>query len=582
MRGFTGLVVAAALFASGAQAPLAGQVVRGEVVEVGVGTPIVAVFVTLIEEGGERRVSVLTGADGRFVLRAPGPGRYTLLVERIGYVADHSPVFELTPEQLLARRIEIAVQAIDLEALEVEIEAGACSLPIDLARETYRLWDEARRALELAVWTSESGDPPFQSVVFQRSRDVVTLGILAEQPHERRLVSGTGRTPFTSASLEVLRTHGFIQREGGGTYTYFGLDAATLLSDFFLESHCFRAVAGNDGDGTRIGLGFQPIPGIALPDVKGVLWLDRETLELRTLEFEYTRHLHAFDLPEERFGGQVSFRMLSNGAWIVNRWSLRMPDLASIREGEEELSFFTPRRPASTPRERLEEASRRGIVVREEGGNVHFMAAPSGDEDAGGARLEGTVTTAERGAPLSGATVFLTGGQHVTTTGSDGRFSLADLPEGTHQVAFFHPYTDRLGLALAPVEVELSGGVTSTIALAVPSVVACLPSDDPDAPPTGGLSGFVLDRESGEPRPGATVEISWSDRRDTSFWEAVRGLNSQENHTEEVVADSNGRYFACGVPMGALARARVDGNEASDVEIEVDIPAAIRLDLFGR
>src|SRR5258705_7676332 len=75
--------------------PLASQVVTGAVVDSAMTTPVGEGFVVLLGEGGREVARTLTGADGRFSLRAPRPGRYRLRSERIGYVAFVAPPFDL-------------------------------------------------------------------------------------------------------------------------------------------------------------------------------------------------------------------------------------------------------------------------------------------------------------------------------------------------------------------------------------------------------------------------------------------------------------------------------------------------------
>ena len=59
------------------------------------------------------------------------------------------------------------------------------------------------------------------------------------------------------------------------------------------------------------------------PDVRCVLWLDRATGELRTLEITYTGL--GFRGPVERLGGELEVRRIPSGAWIVSRWVVRGP-----------------------------------------------------------------------------------------------------------------------------------------------------------------------------------------------------------------------------------------------------------------
>jgi hypothetical protein len=61
-----------------------------------------------------------------------------------------------------------------------------------------------------------------------------------------------------------------------------------LLSDTFLADHCFKIEPARWSTRATLGLAFQPVPERKKPDIKGVLWMDGKTAELRTLEFNYT------------------------------------------------------------------------------------------------------------------------------------------------------------------------------------------------------------------------------------------------------------------------------------------------------
>src|SRR3712207_8591443 len=55
------------------------------------------------------------------------------------------------------------------------------------------------------------------------------------------------------------------------------------------RSHCFRL----ERDPARphvAGLAFEPVKGRKQPDVRGVLWVDRDTRELLSLDYTYTSY----------------------------------------------------------------------------------------------------------------------------------------------------------------------------------------------------------------------------------------------------------------------------------------------------
>ena len=135
-------------------------------------------------------------------------------------------------------------------------------------------------------------------------------------------MEGATSNPVRSLPARELVDQGFIRPAEEGRYDYFAPDAAALLSDAFLDTHCFRLHTA-PGSPDLIGLSFEPVRSQRPPDVAGTLWLDRETAKPRVLEFGYD-----WAPWEEARGvarGGVEFRELPSGAWIIPRWWIRMP-----------------------------------------------------------------------------------------------------------------------------------------------------------------------------------------------------------------------------------------------------------------
>ena len=72
-----------------------------------------------------------------------------------------------------------------------------------------------------------------------------------------------------------------------------------------------------------VGLEFVPLDGREEPDVRGVLWLDRATAELRYVEYTYTGL--GFRGPVDWLGGRIDFRRVPSGTWIIPFWTVRAP-----------------------------------------------------------------------------------------------------------------------------------------------------------------------------------------------------------------------------------------------------------------
>jgi hypothetical protein len=250
-----------------------------------------------------------------------------------------------------------------LEAIVVR--GGArCEVRPQEGRDAAVVWAEARKALQAAAASREAYR--FGARTYVRRLD----------PHSRAVLADTSRTLqrtsgplWVSVPVERLAEKGFMELEGD-TAVFYAPDAAALLSDAFVDHHCVRVQAGEAG---LIGLAFEPVPGRRVPDIRGTMWLDRATAELRRMEYQYTGLRGR--RPSDEAGGTLDFRKLPDGAWIVSRWRIRVPLLApDLPRAPSGLPGETPRSLTS-----LAEADRwRTMGLREEGGEITSIATRAG------------------------------------------------------------------------------------------------------------------------------------------------------------------------------------------------------------
>lgn len=515
-----------ALLGSLGASPLAAQIVRGTLSEAGSGRPLGGALVVLLGPGGRQLTGTLSDDTGSFRIRAPAPGRYQLRAERIGYRSTLSPVLELAAGQTLEHRLTAPYEAIRLAGIDVRGEKRCIIRPRE-GLQVHALWEEARKALNATALTQAQRLFPVRVVQYERELHPQTLRVLREQ---RTTTSGYAERPFFSRPAEDLAREGYVRQAADGVW-YFAPDAEVLLSDVFLDDHCLRIQSARSDQPELIGLAFEPVRRRDLPDIQGVFWLDERTAELRYLEFGYTGL--PVRLRPELQGGRVEFKRMPSGAWIVQRWWIRMPGLATVATARQQ----------GLPGDRAGAGSGSQVrTVKEQGGEVTVLLAVDAPSAGSSASVRGVVYDSTRAAPLPGALVFLSGTQHAVTAGSDGHFHFEDLPEGSYTISFLHPRLDSLGFVPIPRAVDPRPGESVELELAIPSLAAILTAACPQAAPhagTGMITGRVHDAQSGTGIRGAEVVLSWSPRG---------GGTSRTELT--VTTDADGRYRACGVPAG--------------------------------
>lgn len=108
-------LVSVAAFAATA-VPAWGQAVLGRTVAAATDAPVGGVFVTLTDATGRQAAGFLSRENGRFLIQAPGPGRYLLRAELIGYGSVERAV-ELTADETVHETVRLPLEAIPLEGI---------------------------------------------------------------------------------------------------------------------------------------------------------------------------------------------------------------------------------------------------------------------------------------------------------------------------------------------------------------------------------------------------------------------------------------------------------------------------------
>lgn len=137
-------------------AEAAAQVIRGVVVDSASQQPLPAVLVSLADSDNRNLQRFLTDEDGEFSFLALRPGRYSVRVERLGMRTEMVDGVDVAAGQAVSLRITLAHLPITLRGIEASGDRR-CELPRDLGLETLRVWEEARKVLATADFTSSAG-----------------------------------------------------------------------------------------------------------------------------------------------------------------------------------------------------------------------------------------------------------------------------------------------------------------------------------------------------------------------------------------------------------------------------------------
>ncbi|MBM4189017.1 MAG: hypothetical protein FJ206_17090 [Gemmatimonadetes bacterium] len=393
--------------------PATAQLVRVRATEEETRRPVVGAIVRLVDSAGRSVAQGLTTESGRVQLTAGRPGRFRIRADRIGHAGLWSDPFDLA--DTLTIELVMPLERVVLPEIAVR-GSSSCVVRADGAQ-TAALWEEIRKALAAGQITASSQSVELSVRRYRKFR--ATSGQLKADSTLRQ--HRTRASPFVSPPPEALAAEGYIRELAGGSFQFHAPDLPTLLSAGFLETHCFELAKPSGDAPGLVGLGFRPTREVKRPDIRGTLWVDRASSELRFLEFVFERVPDAVDVPG--IGGRIDFNRLANGAWIVADWYIRTPDRVMVERQQ---------RSRLTRRDSLAGYIDEGGTARPVGDPTLALGEPAARVQAGPAvagDLRGRVVGPDR-VPVPGAEVAVAETDTVLTTNAQGRFEIRDLPAG--------------------------------------------------------------------------------------------------------------------------------------------------------
>lgn len=542
----------------------AAQSVEGHVTDRASGLPVPGMLVALVDPTGLAIISAITDSTGHYRLVAPAAGTYRLRAAAIGFLSELSPELRLASGEATHFPFVFGAEPRRLPVVRV-VEKQRCVLAPEAGAVVAVLWEEVSKALTATRITSDDARYRFSLRQYVRELDLETRAVRRSRSWEQ---IGLEHEPYGSLPADSLALHGYVRTTPEGTW-YYAPDARTLLSEAFARTHCLIPAAPESGTRGLVGLGFEPVARRNVPDVRGVLWLDARTSELQHMEFTYTGLPKS--LRDHPFGGRVDFERLPSGAWIVERWNIRMPKLERATRYQPSAILELGSAPRLTP---VSEEVVAAIVER--GGEV-LARVPATDvlEVSAYASLEGSAYDSTTGAPLAAAEIWLEHPEQAlpvgrTRTDDAGLFTLERIPAGQYVLSVTHPRLDTLGASLAPVSLSLAGGDALTVTFSTPSAASVARAFCPDARagrPTL-VRGTVRRDSGGSPVPGATVTARWANDEVTP--------DTDGSPTAELasIADEGGHYSLCGVPTDRLIQLRASDARGTGEAVAISLDSA--------
>lgn len=308
---------------------LGAQSVRSRLLDGTTHQPVSGALAELRNSRGEAVAQTFSSPSGGFLLIAPAGTSYQLHVAAIGYARHATISVTIGAEPLVLPDVVLTPVAVSLPELRAMAGKRACGKS-ELNPETFGgLLESARTSLQVMDATLRSAQLGFET---QTIHSLTLRKAFNDSSVSADTVAGVlHEWPVRSLSIDSLQRLGFERpktpAEGSGRH-YYGPDMEVLVSDWFLDSHCFT-LDRNRSTGDSVVIKFDPAGHPAHTDVSGTLVLDRTTLTMRRMTYAL-RNLPD-GLPDRSAGGEMRFAEKGTGLWVPVEWAIWAPVTKMVR-----------------------------------------------------------------------------------------------------------------------------------------------------------------------------------------------------------------------------------------------------------
>lgn len=526
-------------------AALCAQTIRGTVVDP-TDRAVSGVVVLMLDSASHVVARGLTNPRGDFTVASPRAGTYTLRTMRIGFRPTVSPPIKLFFGGESTQRIRLDGIEVQLDTIRV-VDKSSCKIDRDVsAAATFAAFDQARTALLAAQLTIAGRPINATTLAYTRTLDENNRRVLNQASS---LVTARVAQPWRAIGPDSVHRAGFVIFERDNSVTYHAPSIDVLISSGFIEDHCFH-LANDRRRPEEIGVAFEPSPERrSKAEIKGTLWLDRKSAELRRLEYRYVNFSELQD--DAGADGEVEYGRLKDGGWVIARWDVRIPVRQQVEDVAGSRNRFTR------------------TVTQVTGGALFLVTAARDDgRDTLWSRpalaLNGELVDSVSGRAIANGHVELAGTGLGASSDARGRFSIAGVLPGVYTVESRTPELDKIG---ATNQTSLTfDDSTKSYQIRVPTaaqlVAGICPSKSVGAG-DGAIIGRVFQRGDTIPAMGSKVVAEWTvlTARPGEGNNIVRDGRRVEGRTA-----ADGMFRLCGVPTNTAVT--VSASDATSVSAE--------------